>query len=74
MFDCDTLCTSDLTDNVMFSYRGTDGRTGTALCRFAIRVAGPVGVAADRARSAAAHWLGGRACSELHTGGEVCYL
>jgi len=25
---CDTLCTSGFTDNVMFSYHGTNGRTG----------------------------------------------
>jgi len=41
----------------MLSYGGTNGRTdGTALC------GSPVGVAACRARAAAAHWLDGQAC------------
>jgi len=29
---CDMLCTSGFMDDVMFSYHGTNGQTGTALC------------------------------------------
>jgi len=54
---CDTLCTSGFTDDVMLSYNGTNGRTGTALCSSPA----PVDMAAARARAAAAHWLAGSA-------------